>query len=173
MAAPDQDELIIETWRAARVTRCHTIPCTMPQTLADHTYGMLLLGHLLVPERMSQELVFHILVHDLPEAGTGDIPATAFRIFDEAFLELLNAAEERWFKQHGITLAKVPQIDLDLLFVLDKLEFALFSWHQVRLGNMYFLQPARTAIWLIERPLSSMPHRLVQFARALEAKIND
>lgn len=154
--------LALELWEAARVTRCHTIPTIgQPQTLADHSYGVVLLAARLCPELLTAPFVEFLLYHDLPESSFGDLPAQTLATAQD--LQQVHARlTERWHSDHD-TQRSLSTDQQRVWSALDKIEFMFWCRHQIRLGNRYYVEPMRRAAEL----LRGGPNELTVLAESL------
>lgn len=125
------------TMRAgAGVKRCHTFHTTRPYSVGQHTNGMLQLlyatgAHALV---RIDEVVARILIHDLPEALTGDIPAPMARALKSSYPNEIDCAEEDFIRRIGFPLPSIYHklTDKESLIIrtLDSLEFYIFAYEE-------------------------------------------
>jgi 5'-deoxynucleotidase YfbR-like HD superfamily hydrolase len=114
------------------VQRCHVVPHYDQYSVGKHTFDMLVLLEALHP-KPTKALFRAVLMHDLAERYTGDVPGMVARIdpdFKQAFRNAgalvdevcgyeveLSDAERRWVK------------------ALDKIELWLWCHDQLNMGN--------------------------------------
>lgn len=98
-------------WRLSVVPRWVVIPTFRRQTVAEHTYRMLVLAHLVL-DKVDQALYDAILTHDKEEAYSGDTPGPYKR------------------------MAGIPSEPIDpVVKLLDKLETWVFIQEEYAIGN--------------------------------------
>ena len=121
---------------AGSIVRYHNRPTAQRQTVAEHTWRMMVIYTELygVPRA---EIYQHIIYHDVPEIVTGDIPFMAKRYFPQLKQVL-----------HHIELDHVPKkLDFDLppltpeeryqIKTVDLLEMLFFAVDDVNMGCLY------------------------------------
>lgn len=126
----------------AAVSRCHTIPLTRSYTVGQHTNGMLQILFLLHEECNLENvdmLYRAILLHDLPEVITGDIPAPVKKRIDNEEPSTLPLLERNYLRSigqfdrwdEGLNPAQVA-----LVKAIDSLELMAFAFEEVaHFGN--------------------------------------
>lgn len=137
--------MIISFRKAGLVKRYHTEPTIQTQTIAEHTYHVLRIWFELYGPPSPEETAA-ILVHDLGEKATGDLPHMIKRDYPE-LKNTLGQIEDDYirnvmmsiYKDHpyDIELTKPVLLDLDGLKIkiCDLLEMAEFSLDEFKLGN--------------------------------------
>lgn len=120
---------------AGNVLRYHTWPTIQKQTVADHTFHVLRIYHEVWPNDIDQDVMSHILYHDMSEIATGDIPfpvkkknSDLKKIMDR--LEAEQAEAMGWDTGHEFD-DKI-RIRIKLCDLCEMYEFAV---HERRLGN--------------------------------------
>lgn len=122
--------------RTGHVSRWHTRPMAVPQTLADHLAKVALLADRLgrhLPERYDDQVAYETLMlaldHDLPETEHGDIPNPAKKWLNAHLLapyDDLIATD--WWQARGLTAPQPTALADDLVRVADILEAAARFW---------------------------------------------
>jgi 5'-deoxynucleotidase YfbR-like HD superfamily hydrolase len=118
---------------AGAVKRYHVKRTHRTQTIAEHTFGMLMLIKQVDPA-CTKNLYNAVLHHDLPELFTGDIPAPIKRVHPELG-PLMDSIEEDLnplYQDFQITMPEAV-----LLKWADRMELVLWCLEEVRLGNSY------------------------------------
>lgn len=137
---------------AGAVKRYHVKRTHRYQTIAEHTFGMLMLVKQVTAGKLSDErkvdLYEAILHHDLPELFTGDIPAPIKRVHPDLG-PLMDSIEE------GLTPLYMNVEDLfpeDAVLVkwADRMELVLWCLEEVRMGNTNLIPTvARGLGWIL------------------------
>lgn len=125
-------ERILYTRQAGYVDRCHTHRIIGTYTVAQHSFNMLTLLKILHPNP-SQNLIWKIIGHDLPELWTGDIPHTVKQL-SNSIKEELEIFENNIFTIIGFE-SDIDNEEEKWLKGLDMLELFLFCYEQEKLGN--------------------------------------
>lgn len=153
---------------AGAVKRYHVKRTHRTQTLAEHTFGMLMLVKQVTEGRgehglQSLAILYNaILHHDLPELMTGDVPAPIKRVHP-ALGPLMDSIEQDLYplyREYTLT-----QEEAALLKWADRMELVLWCLEEFRLGNSY-VKPtvARGLGWILA---SHLP----ECCRALTAEV--
>ena len=104
--------------------RWHTQPSVPVQTVAEHSFGMMMLLEALHPNP-SVDLFRAVLRHDLHESLGGDIPFSAKR--DYPFLKDFDLLVEKEFvDKFNLQPLHLSDVDLLWLLYLDRLEVLLY-----------------------------------------------
>lgn len=128
----------MQTMRAAGdIKRYHTARMLRTQTVAAHTWGVLLA---LVAAGESEDimLMHAALMHDMPELETGDVPATAKWRSPELATALEN--RERVFEEaHGLDelFSELDGQQRALLKWADLYELCCWCLEEAQMGNRY------------------------------------
>ena len=126
-----------EFFRLARaahgVSRFHTMPTIGHQSVAEHSYGVVMLVIWLTDGAASANLMKAALYHDLPEHFLGDIPAPAKWDYPD-LKEAAHRVEEQVHKRAGTEL-ELTTAEHNLLKIADMLELICYCAEQLRLGN--------------------------------------
>lgn len=136
---------------AGAVTRYHTKRTLRTQTVAEHTFGMLMLVKQVtngVHGHNSLHVLYEaILHHDLPELFTGDIPAPIKRSHPELG-PLMESVEEGLTPLYqGIALTAE---ECALLKWADRMELVLWCLEEHRMGNSYCTDMVQRALgWIL------------------------
>ncbi len=136
---------------AGAVTRYHTKRTLRQQTVAEHTFGMLLLIKQVAPMYMGYEglvAVYEaVMHHDLPELFTGDVPAPIKRanpelgpLLDSIEQDLHPLYQDYQLNQEQITLIKWA----------DRMELVMWCLEEYRMGNTYVKDTIRRGMgWVL------------------------
>lgn len=135
---------------AGHVRRCHTVPCTDPQTTGHHSFEVALLCQYLYPD-CSKAALLRALTHDSAEGTVGDTPGHA-KWASADLTEALAVLEEQFDKTHGIDYDLCLE-EMMLLKCADLISLLLYADHMVAMGNTYFT-PFRDRIerWFLTHP---------------------
>lgn len=135
---------------AGFVRRCHTVPCTDPQTTGHHSFEVALLVQYIYPE-CTKAALLRALTHDSAESWVGDTPGNA-KWASAPLTAALQAMEDEYEAKHGI------DYDLSLeegmaVKCADLISLLLYTDHMLAMGNTYFL-PFRDRIekWFLTHP---------------------
>lgn len=141
---------------AGEVKRYHTQRTHRTQSLAEHTFNMLMLvkqvqqsrpGHVFRAQRV-YEAIMH---HDLPELYTGDVPATVKRA-SPGLKALLDKAEEQFVPLYqDFQLSPCEEV---LIKWADRIESVLWCMEEISMGNKAMAQLVRRLLgWLLLAPI--------------------
>jgi len=126
-------------YRAGAVERFHTMPTHQRQTIADHSWGVIMIV-LAISNDPSVNLIKAAATHDLAESVTGDLPATVK--WDEPQLRReLEALEQKFAIKHNI-FPHLDKLEEEVLRWADMAELVMFCEGEIRLGNQNL-----AAIW--------------------------
>lgn len=180
MEPMDRLELLDEWMRAASVSRYHTERTGACQSVADHSFRVgLLILHLCAGEEKEYDvgrLLKAALLHDLPEAATGDIPSpTKWKNPD--LRRMLDVLEEDWRKEYGAHFTLTPN-ESAILKAADALELCFHCREQVTMGNRYMLPPwgLMQARWKEKGDLAAVGlplHRANLLFKRLDAELEE
>ncbi len=144
---------ILHARAGGRVERYHTVPHS-PYNVAAHSWGAAVMLYQLWPENFYR-LAIHMLIHDVPECLTGDIPAPVKRHFpqiqgaleplEDQLLNMLQLPDD-----HGLN-----DRDKLKLKTCDLFEFYLWCREESQRGNTFVLSGLHEIMSYIEdlRPL--------------------
>jgi 5'-deoxynucleotidase YfbR-like HD superfamily hydrolase len=133
---------------AARVERMHINPTLHKQTVGEHTFGVLWLAHLIIaPRVLSSALISVIMVHDVPEAITGDVPAPTIHKYEDIRTGL-EQADRDILKRFRLSMPELllTEWEAQVFKFCDRAEFALFMLEEVSDGNSKSLPRARATV---------------------------
>lgn len=126
-------------YKAGAVERFHTMPTHKRQTIADHSWGVLMIV-LAIAETPSTNLIMATATHDLAESITGDLPATVK--WDEPQLRReIEALEQKFAIKHNV-YPDLDKLEEKVLHWADMAELVMFCEGEIRLGNQNL-----TVIW--------------------------
>lgn len=138
---------------AGAVKRYHVKRTHRTQSIAEHTFGMLMLvkqvteGYPEYGGRSLATMYEAVLHHDLPELMTGDVPAPIKRVHPELG-PLMDSIE-----QQLVPLYRDPGLTADegaLVKWADRMELVLWCLEEVRMGNSFCKQTvARGLGWIL------------------------
>ena len=129
--------------RAGRVRRWHTLTVLQPEDVAQHSYRCALIArHVaeMFDDVDTESLVMHMLIHDVPELGVGDIPYSVKQ--DPGIHDSLERLEDAWvsknipgelqstFRQEGWS-----QNQKRIAHLADQVASLMFIQREVSLGN--------------------------------------
>lgn len=123
-----------------RVQRLHTQPVLKAYSVAEHSFNALAIALVLLEQAngTAEDIAYvtkHVLVHDVPEQYTGDIPAPA-KVETPALGEILDSIEAEWMKNNIHWKFTRPREHLDTLVkAADTLELLFYCVDERRLGN--------------------------------------
>jgi 5'-deoxynucleotidase YfbR-like HD superfamily hydrolase len=138
---------------AGAVERYHVKRIHRHQTIAEHTFGMLMLVKQVTEDQGEYgmqarcQIYEAIMHHDLPELMTGDVPAPIKRVHPELG-PLMDSIEQDLYplyREYTLT-----QEEAALLKWADRMELVLWCLEEFRLGNTY-MKPtvARGLGWIL------------------------
>jgi 5'-deoxynucleotidase YfbR-like HD superfamily hydrolase len=128
---------LFKVYEAGAVRRYHTQRTSVDQTVADHTWGVIVvLMWLYFPNLPPVKLFQLAALHDVPEVITGDVPAPA-KWRSAALTEALTLLEKEIGLEFGLTLDDYGN-DPVLMFA-DNAELVMHCIAEMRMGNKNFL----------------------------------
>jgi 5'-deoxynucleotidase YfbR-like HD superfamily hydrolase len=134
----DDDSIRLDTRLAGQVKRYHTWPVLREQSIAEHCWQLMRIYMATVPD-MDPNMVAHIMLHDIGEHFTGDIPYPVKSqneglkvVMDHLERKSQTAQLEYWDSFHKILLTNA---DRDLFKQIELMEMAEFGIGEVLLGN--------------------------------------
>lgn len=125
------------------VKRYHVMPTVGHQTVAEHSYHVACLLHLLTPD-VSANLLKAALFHDLAEQETGDVPATA-KWYCSMLKDVLSELEDDFNLRYNTVVELYPS-ERALLKIADTMELVCYCVDQMMFGNHHALEVARRGI---------------------------
>lgn len=131
---------------AGAVKRYHVKRTHRIQTIAEHTFSMLMLIKQVCPGTR-KELYDAVLHHDLPELFTGDVPAPIKRVHPELgpLMDSIEQDLEPLYQR-----IELVGDEAALLKWADRMELVLWCMEEFRMGNTY-VKPtiARGLGWIL------------------------
>jgi 5'-deoxynucleotidase YfbR-like HD superfamily hydrolase len=119
-------------YRAGAVERFHTMPTHQRQTIADHSWGVIMIM-LAIVDDPSGNLIKAAATHDLAESVTGDLPATV-KWNEPQLRRELEALEQKFAIKHNI-FPHLDKLEEEVLRWADMAELVMFCEGEIRLGN--------------------------------------
>lgn len=117
------------------VERCHTVQHLGTYSVAEHSWGVAVLMLALWPEDFPR-LASYCLVHDIPEAWVGDMPAPVKRVPE--LKAALQAVESKVLTRLNLPDdSKLGAGDKEKLWACDKLELYFWALEQRWMGNRH------------------------------------
>jgi 5'-deoxynucleotidase YfbR-like HD superfamily hydrolase len=144
--------------RGGIVKRFHCFDLIKENTVGHHTFNVVALVLLCVGEdRVSKDLLFAAMQHDLPEQETGDIPAP-FKRSIPGLREQMWDAEVGIFEKNGIYAyeKRLSTEERTWLKLADSLEGALFCGEEYKRGNLPLRRVGFTFLNYVEALLDSI-----------------
>lgn len=126
-------ERLILLREAGNVERSHTLPHHGSYSVGKHSFDAALILLVCHPDP-SMELLKAVLMHDLGERYTGDVPSPT-KWSDGEIARRLDRLESRALEAMGITIQLSPE-DHQWLMGVDRVEFLLWCKDQIAMGNM-------------------------------------
>lgn len=122
--------------QASWVTRYHTAPTIVDQSVGHHSFMVAMMCHWLTDGKCSKNLLVAALSHDLPEINTGDIPAPAKMFHGEDHKAAIRHYEEMFLRAHGLLVELTDEEDTVLRWA-DTLELIAHCIKESLMGNRY------------------------------------
>ena len=113
--------------RGGGVRRYHTEPNLTPQSVAEHSWRVAVIAHLLWPDRPN--IVFAALYHDVAELLVGDIPAPTKKAMDVRKLKDWEEDYEEYLGVKPYIHDLIPE-DQIRLKIADYVELVITSFSQ-------------------------------------------
>jgi len=131
-----------------QVQRCHTIPTVQKHhSVAEHSFNCIVIANHICNELnriyfmvdLSPTAVCsYLLIHDIPESYTGDIPANVKKDCT-AIKENLYLLEEIWMKEnipeYASQYTTMTPLEKEVASLADSLEFVMFCTDDFEMGN--------------------------------------
>lgn len=131
----NKDQVQLSLRHAGSVQRFHTWPMHHRASNAEHTWQVMRV-HLQVFGQMRPEMWEYLLLHDMPEMATGDIPHGAKR--DNPVLKQeVQASEQRWLRDIGIKMPEIFHWEHLRFKACDLLELIEAAYTDLRMGNLF------------------------------------
>lgn len=129
---------------SGNVLRCHTRPTIKQQTVGAHTWRALVILHwLYAPGYPPPTLTHGLLVHDMAELMTGDMPGDV-KHADRVLAAAMERHEEAFLATHGIPNGLSEQ-DNDIVSLCDRADLVMYALDEVDMGNRTMIDIARKA----------------------------
>ncbi|MCC6489114.1 MAG: HD domain-containing protein [Candidatus Hydrogenedentes bacterium] len=162
---------------SGNVLRCHTMPCLHRQTIGQHTWrAMIILHWLFHPAYPPPQVSYAMLMHDVPEIHTGDVPGGIKA--DHAGLSVaLDELEQDFLQSMGIPVPMLPPLEERLVKVCDRADLTLYTLDEYEMGNVHMETIARRAYQMTTRLINDSAElrihwpRVVDLAAALDHRI--
>jgi 5'-deoxynucleotidase YfbR-like HD superfamily hydrolase len=141
---------------SGNVTRCHTLPTIKPQTVGAHTWRTLVILHwLYAPGHPPSGLTHALLVHDMPEILTGDMPGNT-KHAHPALKNALDKIEKQFLAEQGIEEPKLNSVSEDILNLCDSADLVMYALDEIDMGNINMVPVAIKARKMMYEHLSSL-----------------
>lgn len=128
----DADRLQLQI-RGGRTKRYHTFDTIMPQTVGEHTYGVVQIVRYLTEP--SKDLLMAALDHDVAEIVVGDAPFMAKRNSPN-IKNAYHVAESIVVDDYKLTSYEdLTVVEQRILKAADLLEMGYFGIREIRMGN--------------------------------------
>jgi 5'-deoxynucleotidase YfbR-like HD superfamily hydrolase len=128
-----------DVFAGGNVKRHHNYPILDRQSVAEHTWRMIVIYDRLWPNELTIETLRKILYHDVSEYKTGDVPANTKWRSPELANELARLQRED-DDRLGISI-QVSDEEFNRVKFCDRLELMIFALEQRRLGNRNVTRP--------------------------------
>lgn len=143
MLAPSQaldlkDRILFIT-RGGKTKRFHTADTLTSQTVAEHSFGVAWLCHLLYPTAR-KELLLAALSHDLAEHRVGDVSSVVKKA-NPSLRDTLQSMEERLLHEHGFNFEDgLTEYEAKVLKMADLIDGMLFCLRERAMGSRMVLE---------------------------------
>lgn len=152
---------------AGAVTRYHAKRTHRSQTVAEHTFGILMLLKQVMNPTWPPHGLWRIyeaaLHHDLPELFTGDVPAPIKRAHPDLgpLMESIEEGLAPLYQDFGLS-----EEEAALLKWADRMELVLWCLEEYRMGNTYMGDTVRRGMgWIIAARTPACAEKLTQEVR--------
>lgn len=141
-------------FRGASVQRCHTCTLTRPRTVAEHSFRVMLLYWQLAANggAFNPRVMETILLHDLAECVTGDIPAQVKKMLTKDYPNSISCLEEHFLRTvghpHIDEYWSLTPFDTAVVRVLDTLELLIMCWEERMLYGNQSVQDMHRRVWV-------------------------
>lgn len=142
---------------SSAVIRYHTQRCIRPETVGEHSYIVAHLCWILAEINgfeVSSSLLKASLIHDMPEAVTGDIPSPVKRIIagETSVASILSRLESDVLKKVGIEDISLTPIEERILRIADIFSGCMYCFYEVEgFGNKHMSKVLETYISYAEK----------------------
>lgn len=121
---------------AGSIVRYHSRPTAQRQTVAEHTWRVLIIYTELYGMPRA-EVYQNIIYHDVPEIITGDIPFMAKRLYPQLKQVLHHIELDEVPKKLGLNLPQLTPGEKYQIKVADNLEMLFWAVDDVNMGCLY------------------------------------
>ena len=137
-----------------RVERCHTVPTIQSYNVGEHSFNAILIAHTICAQldykinRVYEDghqmidinednIAKYILLHDLAEGYTGDIPANVKK--ETNIKSVMDRIEDEWTKKHvpDYMDATIDCFEYVIAKLADTLELCMFCKDEITMGNRH------------------------------------
>lgn len=135
-------EWVTTSRHGGAVRRSHTVLCIRPQNNAEHTHGAMVLAQILCREAGVDPscILQYLLMHDIAEAYTGDMPANV-KAENPELRCLLNEVELDWTRNNVPEKFNFATVLSDgekkLAKMADSLDLLMYVKDELALGNRH------------------------------------
>ena len=120
--------------RGGKTKRFHTADTLMPQTVAEHTFGVAMFCQLIDPG-CRKEVILAALTHDLAEHQIGDVSSPTKRAYPE-LKAFMDRAENDWLNMFGLNYPeKLTEEEKRTLKYADIMDGMAFCIRERGFGN--------------------------------------
>lgn len=116
-----------------QVKRYHALFTLVPQTVAEHSYGVAWWCAILCDMAPSTNLLLAALLHDVAEAKVGDIPSPVKR--ELAISSAVEEMEEEYLAAYKLPMPELTEDETLVLRIADCLDGIAFCRRELALGN--------------------------------------
>lgn len=126
---------------AGGVQRWHAEPVTAQQTVAQHSFNVVLVLMTIVPaQELTRNLLLAALLHDTGEIATGDIPKQTRWALGPQCQSALDRLELLARRKAGMMAPELAGCERQYLHAADHIEAYLFALFQLSAGNQLALR---------------------------------
>ena len=121
---------------AGNVLRCHTLPVLHRQTVGQHTWRALVILHwLYAPALPPAHLTYGLIMHDVPEVYTGDMPGDV-KALNPKLANALDEIENKFIEEHGFAHTLLDHEQHTLSFC-DRVDLVMYTVDEFEMGNLH------------------------------------
>lgn len=158
--------------------RCHTIPCNRYQSVGLHTWRATTVLHWIYnTEFPPPALTYAMLMHDVPEVYTGDIPGNVKADWP-GLSEVLNTMEANFTAQFELVRGPLSETEEQILHLCDSVDLVLYALDEMEMGNKFFEPIALKALEMAQVPYQRLRdllpvqlERIEQLVEMLEDRV--
>jgi 5'-deoxynucleotidase YfbR-like HD superfamily hydrolase len=145
------------TLNSGGVLRFHAVPGMTKQTVAEHSWGVVVILTQIFPE-VGGNAIRHALFHDIAEVETGDIPHP-FKQKHPVINEYIKQEELNVFARFGIRHECLTDREQHAIKIADCLEGMTYCVNRYQAGERAAAQPFEVWATFLEAypPLKSFP----------------